>query len=302
MKATISGITALSPTIRKFTLAADSLPAAAPGAHIMVEIPGPARSWKNAYSLVSANGENYEIIVRRVEKSRGGSAWLHDHAALGDMLEISLPQNLFPLARTARKHLLLSAGIGITPFLFYLKIFTHAPLELHQLCKPEDAEIFQNLLAGTRAKTTIHSSRNALDLPALLAAQKLDTHLYLCGPESFMDNARATAAKLGWPAAKIHFETFGGPTGGAPFTAHLARSNITVNVGPEESLLEAIEAAGLTPPCLCRGGACGECEIPVLSGIPDHHDHFLSDAKRASNSAIMTCVSRAKTPELTLDF
>ena len=32
----------------------DALPVAGAGAHIVLEIPGPGRVWKNAYSLVSA--------------------------------------------------------------------------------------------------------------------------------------------------------------------------------------------------------------------------------------------------------
>jgi ferredoxin-NADP reductase len=301
MRVSIAGIETLSGTIKKFTLRGDApLPPAGAGAHIIVEIPGTQRVWKNAYSLVSAPGERtqYEIIVRRVAESRGGSAWLHDHAQLGQGLEIGLPQNFFVLPRTAKKFLLLSAGIGITPFLSYLRIL-NTPYEMHHCCKPEEAEVFGALLP---AGATIHTSRNALNLSALLAAQKLDTHLAVCGPEPFMDAALSAAQHLGWGPARIHSESFGGATGGAPFTVHLARSGRTLAVAHDRTLLEALEEAGLNPPCLCRGGACGECELPVLAGVPEHHDHFLSDTKRADNSAIMTCVSRARTPELTLDF
>jgi len=305
--ARIANILALSTSIKRIALvAADgaALPTAAAGAHVLLHIPGPRRVWKNAYSLVSAPDERskYEIIVRRVENSRGGSAWLHDHAAIGQDIEISLPANLFPIARTAQKHLLLSAGIGITPFLAYLPVLQAGAenFEWHHCCKQADAPAFAALLPSGR-DITLHTSRNTLDLEKLLGRQKLNTHLYVCGPAEFMDVAVATAQKLGWPAAKIHKESFGGATGGAPFTVKLAKSNIMVEVGPEESLLEALEAAGLNPPCLCRGGACGECELPVLEGVPEHHDHFLSAQKRAANSAIMTCVSRAKTI-LVLDF
>jgi dimethylamine monooxygenase subunit B len=303
MKLSLSAIKILSPSIRQFTLTPleGPAPVAGAGAHIVLEIPGPARVWKNAYSLVSAPGAAaYEIIVRRVEHSRGGSAWLHDHAQIGGILEAHPPQNLFAPPRTAQKHLLLSAGIGITPFLSYL----HLPglnFEWHHCGKTEDAEAFKSLLPGT-ANITLHTSRNTLNLAALLAAQKLNTHLSLCGPESFMDFALATAEHAGWPAQKIHKESFGGATGGTPFTVHLQRSNLTLSVGPEESLLDALESAGLAPPCLCRGGACGECKLPVLAGIPAHHDHFLSPAERAANDAILTCISRAQTPELVLDY
>jgi ferredoxin-NADP reductase len=303
MKLRIAAIEPLSPTIAKFTFAGDEpLPAAAAGAHVIVEIPGPNRVWKNAYSLAGTPGATtqYDIVVRRVEHSRGGSAWLHAHAQLGDELEVSTPQNLFPIAHTAQAHLLLSAGIGVTPFLSYIQALT-TPFELHHCCKPEDELAFSTLLNPAR-NIHIHTSRNKLNLTRLLSRQKLNTQLYVCGPEPFMDDVLDVALRAGWPASKIHKESFGGATGGAPFTVRLARSHIELAVGADQTLLEALEAAGLSPPCLCRGGACGECELPVLDGIPDHRDHFLSAAARAGNAAIMTCVSRAKTQTLVLDF
>ncbi len=303
MKLKITGVVPLSPTIREFLLAdaeGAPLPTAGAGAHIMLRIPGPERMWKNAYSLVSSPEDHheYKIIVRRVEHSRGGSAWLHDHAAIGDMLEAETPQNLFPIPLLAYKHLLLSAGIGITPMLAYLQVL-RKPFELHHCGKLEDAGAFAGLLP-TAPNVFMHTNRNALDLEYLLAHQTLGTHLSVCGPASFMDVVLQTAQNLGWPGAKVHKESFGGATGGTPFIAHLRRSNITISVGADESLLEAIETAGLTPPSLCRGGACGVCETALLDGVPDHRDHYLSDTQRACNSAIMPCVSRAKTPELVL--
>jgi len=306
MKARIANIQPLSATIKRITLAPveASFPAAAAGAFTLLEIPGPGRVWKNAYSLISPGCRSqYEIIVRRVAQSRGGSAWLHDHAMPGQVLEISEPANLFPIARIAQKHLLLSAGIGITPFLSYLPVLQSHKLafEMHHCCKQSEQEVFSALLPKA-ANISLHASRNTLDLVRLLAAQKLNTHLYVCGPESFMDVVVATAKRTGWPASKIHEESFGGATGGAPFRVKLARSALELEVAADQTLLEVLENAGLEPPRMCRGGACGVCELPVLEGLPDHHDHFLSDAARASGKSIMTCVSRAKTPELVLDF
>ena len=304
MKLKIEVIDTLTPGIRKFTLApvdGSPLPRAGAGSHVVLEIPGPGRVWKNAYSITSAaEAPAYEIMVRRVEKSRGGSAWLHDHAKAGDVLEVQPPQNLFAPQRLAKRYLLLSAGIGITPFLSYLKL-PGLVYELHHCCKPEDEAAFLALLPSG-PQVTLHTSRNTLNLEELLKCQKLDTHLSVCGPESFMDVVLATASHAGWPAAKVHKESFGGATGGEPFVARLRRSGVTVTVGREESLLDAMEAAGLAPPCLCRGGACGECKLHVLDGVPAHHDHYLSEAERAANNEIMICVSRAKTPELVLDF
>ena len=83
----------------------------------------------------------------------------------------------------------------------------------------------------------------------------------------------------------------------------LARSGRKITVGAHQSLLEAMEAAQVEAPWLCRGGACGQCETAVLSckGQIDHHDHFLSEAEKAAQGAIMPCVSRFHGEELILD-
>ena len=77
-----------------------------------------------------------------------------------------------------------------------------------------------------------------------------------------------------------------------------------MHVGSHQSMLEAIEAAGVDAPYLCRGGACGQCEARVLQcvGTLQHHDHFLSEAERASNTKVMPCVSRFEGRRLVLDL
>ncbi len=300
MKLAITAIESLSPGLKRFTFAGQALPWAGPGSHLVLEIPDGERPRKNAYSLIAAPDGAYRIVVRRVARSRGGSHWLHDHAKLGDVLEVQVPQNFFNPPRSAKRHLLLSAGIGITPFLAYLQV-PGLTYELHHCCKPEEAHSFRALLPQG-ANAVLHTSREALNLHGLLARQKLDTHLSICGPEGFMDDAIAAAKSLGWPAAKIHLESFGSSNWGQAFSVRLQRSGITVNVRPGESVLEALETAGLNPACLCRGGACGECRMEVLEGTPEHHDHYLTEAEKASGKSIMICVSRASTPELVLDF
>ena len=95
---------------------------------------------------------------------------------------------------------------------------------------------------------------------------------------------------------------FMAPPSGTPFEAVLARSGITVQVGADVSLLEAIEAAGVRAPYLCRGGACGQCELEVLEADGEllHHDHYLSDRDRAEGRKLMPCVSRARCRRLVL--
>ena len=73
---------------------------------------------------------------------------------------------------------------------------------------------------------------------------------------------------------------------------------------PDSTLLEAIEAAGVDVPYLCRGGVCGFCQTERrgCDGELLHNDHFLSDAEKASGKTIMPCVSRARCQALRAGF
>lgn len=292
----------LSPTLRHFVLehaAGGALPLAPPGAHVLLTLETPTRLRRNAYSLV-ATGARYEIVVRQVAASRGGSEFLHTAARPGHILAMGLPRNLFPVSPLARRHLLLAAGIGVTPFLSYLRALGPA-CELHQFCRPADVPAFAALLARWPERTHLHTHRAALDLPGLLAAQDLGTHLYTCGPEPFMADVADIARRLGWPAAKLHRESFGHASGGDPFSVTLARSGQSIAVDADSTLLEALESAGIDAPCLCRGGVCGQCRVALLDGEPEHRDMVLSAEERAAGDCIMTCVSRGRTP-LVLDL
>lgn len=301
----------LSPSLRTFTFeAADGglVPPSGPGAHLRLFLHLGGRLHRNAYSLVASPDDrsHFSIIVRRVAASKGGSAFLHEQVREGDVIAAGLPANLFPVVRTAHRHLMVSGGIGLTPFLSYIAAFEAAgtPWELHHFCRVDERAVFEALLAGhPAARVHVHSGGAIGVLAEALGRQPLGTHFYTCGPAPLMDAAMELAVALGWPKARLHAESFGGAAeGGAPFVAVLRRSGLEIAVGPETSLLDAIEAAGVEAPCLCRGGACGQCLIEVAEGVPEHRDHFLDDEDRASNRFIMTCVSRSTTPRIVLDL
>jgi ferredoxin len=69
-------------------------------------------------------------------------------------------------------------------------------------------------------------------------------------------------------------------------------------------MLEAIEAAGVEPNYLCRGGVCGQCETGIVAcvGTIEHNDHYLSAEERSSGSKVMICMSRFRGRELVLDL
>jgi ferredoxin-NADP reductase len=308
LKLRVRAVETLAPRLKRLSLESadgEALPPPPPGSHLTLGLPfdgGRTRS----YSIVSPIHERdaYSLIVRHAERSRGGSAYIHHRLAVGDLVKGAVPTSQFSLHSLARKHLLIGGGIGLTPLLSFLyELRTHGrSFELHQICRADEADAFRRILRPFAGDDIhLHPGRATLDLQAIMERQPLGAHLYTCGPEPLMAAVQTAATSVGWPATAKHQESFGA-AGGAPFTVRLARSGRDIAVGEDESLLEALEAAGANPPALCRGGACGECVTVVLDGAPDHRDHFLSVDDKASGRLIMPCVSRAKSPVLTLDL
>jgi ferredoxin-NADP reductase len=310
----VIGVDQVTPLIKHFKLAAvggRSLPAFSGGSHIIVVMQNSERVHKNPYSLLSSPRQldTYEIGVRRMEESRGGSHFMHDTIGIGSRLEIAHPVNLFGLDKIARKHLLIAGGIGITPFLAQLEDLHGGgvPYELHYSVRSADHAAFLERL-NRREAGRLHmyydSEGQLIPYQTLLASQPLGTHVYVCGPAGMIQHVIATAREAGWPDSHIHWEQFSAPPVGDAFEVFLARAKITVHVPPDQSLLESIEAAGVEVPYLCRGGVCGFCQTRVLEldGELVHNDHFLSDGDKATGRTIMPCVSRARCKTLVLDL
>ena len=101
----VVGVEQVTPLIKHFKLAAvggGSLPAFSGGSHIIVVMQGTERVHRNPYSLLGSPQQldTYEIGVRRMEESRGGSHFMHDTIKVGSRLEIAHPVNLFGLERS----------------------------------------------------------------------------------------------------------------------------------------------------------------------------------------------------------
>jgi ferredoxin-NADP reductase len=293
--------------VRTFTLAAidDSLLLPfVPGSHLVVE----CGERTNAYSLLDDGvvSSRYRISVLLSRDGDGGSRWLHETVREGDTLAVSSPRSAFAPGAAARHHLLIAAGIGVTPILSHARaavrwgrsfqtLYRYRPAhdahlaELREVCG-SGLEEFTDRTAFTRR------------LSEALLSQPLGSQLYVCGPSGFTDEVLTAAAVAGWPAARVHTERFSAAAlePGRPFVVRLADGSAIV-VPSGVSLLEALETKGFRIPNRCRQGVCGECRLDLVSGTPEHRDLYLSDAERAANDSLMSCVSRGHDElELTL--
>lgn len=287
------------------------LPPVEAGAHIDLHLPnGMVRS----YSLLNTPGERhrYAIGVNRDAKSRGGSRCVHEQLKAGDVLSISAPRNLFPLDEGEHSSVLIAGGIGITPLLGMARRLTALgrPWVLHQAARSRATLAFADELAALAAESrgTVHThlddeAGRVMDVPAIIAALPAGAHVYACGPQPMLAAYEAATADL--PRERVHLERFAAseaPATAGGFVVKLHRSGRRIPVAQGQTILAALEAAGLNPLYSCGQGICGTCEVPVVSGTPDHRDLVQSDAEKATNRHIMICCSGSLTPELELDL
>lgn len=309
----VTEVTALNELVTRFRFEpvdGGLLPTFSGGAHTVVEMKDGGITRLNPYSLMSDpfDQTSYTVSVRRDDEGRGGSLFMHNNVSVGDEMVISNPVNLFSLDLRAKKHLMLAGGIGITPFLAQIKQLdrAHGNWELHYSCRSEALRSYVDYLTATHPNDVnvyYDEKSEAIDLDNLLDGQPLGTHIYVCGPKGMINWVRGKAAELGWPREAIHYEEFLAPQSGKPFEVKLAVSNKVIQVGEDESLLEAMEREGVDAPYLCRGGACGMCETRVIdyTGNFIHRDHWLDDEEHSSGEKIMPCVSRFEGKTLVLD-
>ncbi|MFL9900693.1 PDR/VanB family oxidoreductase [Paraburkholderia fungorum] len=291
-----------------------ALPIFSPGAHVLVRTPAGS---ERRYSLCNApaDRDRYVIAVKLDAGGRGGSASMVGDVRVGTRLEVAPPENYFPLTDSASSYLLIAGGIGITPLRAMIAELDarNADYRLLYCTRTPESTAFLDELATPElaARVTVHHDygerERSVALAPFLAARAGNTHLYCCGPRPLMQAVREAASH--WPSSAVHFEDFGtSEFAGAPsetsgektFTVRLARSGGCVSVQPEQTILDALRAHGVETPSSCEAGTCGSCRTRLIAGEVEHRDFVLDEDEY--DSAIMICVSRARSDEIVLDI
>ena len=294
------------------------------GQHLPISLNLAGEKVNATYTLSSSPTRSGSLMIT-VKRVPGGrvSNYLHDEFRVGDTLTARTPGGKFHLNSTdISKVLLLSAGSGITPMLSMLKamtdqaldndvVFFHSARSEKDLIAKEEVAALALHHGNCRVSYTLTrsampqwtdyqghiNSRMLAKIPDLARRQ-----VFVCGPESFRENAKRLLLALGLPQSAYHFESFGKakkptqeqqPTPGAqPEQATPEKTAKKVNIlfdswdkqvegNNSETLLEQGEAAGLILPYSCRGGMCGSCKVKLQSGeVEQLASDGLSDAEQ----------------------
>ncbi len=266
------------------------------------------------YSLSSAPAEalkgRYVLTIKRHEDGFA-SNFIFDHWQVGTVIEASAPLGEFvyePL-RDAPNIVGLAGGSGVTPFYALAQAIAdgteEATLTLLYGSRRADEillkEELEDLAASCDKIKVVHvlsddpgaeGYEHGFITADLIKkyAPAADYSIFVCGPADMYKFLDQEIARLGLPRRRVRHEMFGeykDPGKDHAFPAAAAGKTFRLRVDMHgqskiipaksgESILVAMERAGIAAPSQCRSGQCGFCRSRLVSGsyyIPEGLDY-----------------------------
>ena len=254
------------------------------------------------YSICSAPKDALEgMLAITVQSKADGFAadYLLANAKIGDEFTASGPQGNFYYEdlRDAPNVIALAGGSGITPFLSMAKAIADGTEDFNLTIifgnRTEDSILFKDELGELAASCDKIKILHVLsdedseyyehgfitaDLIKKLAPEEYS--VFVCGPRAMYRFLESELPKLELPEKYIRREIMGvakdiseipgypADAAGKCFTLTILQgpNEYTIPASSEESILVAIESAGIIAPSRCRAGECGWCRSKVISG------------------------------------
>lgn len=303
------------------------LPPFLPGQYISlnVEVNGVCTSRAYSISSPATCRDYYDITVRR-SANGFASDYILDKLQAGDELSSSGPVGTFYQfpAIHGKKLCLIAGGSGITPFMSMLetdakRLCADKEITLIYGCAKEDDIIFADrlrrlegelpgfrlvpVISDPEAGCTERTGFITADLIQDVLGDMYDVTYFLCGPQAMYDFVEAELEKVSIPRRRIRREVQSAPAEpwllpGWPEAVNKGDVfEITLTDGRKlpaiagESILFALEKAGVVKKSQCRSGECAVCRSRLMAGNVFHPGLALLRKSDMRYGYIHPCVS-----------
>ena len=243
-------------------------------------------------------------VAFTVKKCGFFSSYLFDNATVGDTFTVGDPSGEFcyePL-KDASHIVAIAGGSGITPFYSMAQAITDGTIDVRLTvfygAKTEEDLIFKSELDALKS--------DKIDVVYVLSDEKKEGYesgfigadiiseyvsgdftVMMCGPQAMYAFLDKELKKFGLPLRRIKKEA---NTVGLrdvkeahyKLSVKIGFETYTVDADSRETVLVALERAGLKVPAKCRAGGCGFCHAKLVSGkfsVPGADKRRLADSK-----------------------
>lgn len=143
-----------------------------------------------------------------IQKEPGGevTTWLHEHARVGDMMEVSQSYGNFTFESSQRPLLFIAGRVGIAPFMSYLREYQKRVPIIYSISTREQICFWDEIQDMTTPVITAEQPR----IDRTLLARHVVDHpiVYICGSRQFSEAMQAELAALGVLPSDIKRELF----------------------------------------------------------------------------------------------
>ena len=278
------------------SLGTESLAYFRAGQYVSVDLEIGSSVLTRAYTLACSPGDalrgSYTLTIKR-NQDGFASNFIHDNWKEGMKLSVSGPDgdlNYEPL-RDAKQIVGLAGGSGITPFFSLANAIKEGiedcSLTLLYGCRSEEEIVYREELDALAAACekfqvvyVLSDEEKAGFEHGFLTAELIqkyapegDYSIFMCGPQAMYRFCDKEVEKLGLPRRRVRHEAYGeyhnaDRDDGFPqdavgktfqLTVELPDGQRVIPARSGESLLVALERAGIHAPSKCRSGECGFC-------------------------------------------
>lgn len=244
------------------------------------------------YSIVSSPRQALaNELVLGVADAGFFSGWLNREAKPGDRFRMSEPTGEFhyETLRDKKQIVCIAGGAGITPFIsmarsmadkdepYEMILFYGARDEAHLAYQAELDELCQK--TGLRVVYVLSDEEKSGFAHGFITADLMEQFIdikectfFLCGPKAMYDFIDSQLASYQLPVKAVHRDATCCPNLkiDAPrtfrLTVHIRDEVFTMDAAEHETLLTAMERAGVPAPNKCRAGGCGYCHSKWIAG------------------------------------
>src|SRR5690606_33342590 len=309
------------------------------GQYINIKSVYNGEEYRKAYSICSSPNSNELRVAIKAVKNGGFSVFANEQLAVGDTLEVGIPEGKFtfePKTDRQRNYAAFAAGSGITPVLsiihsvlenepestFVLVYGNKTPEDtifhqyLHDLQQKYVGRLFiQMVYSQARAEDSLFGRIERSTVNFVLKnkhKEKEFSKFYLCGPEEMIKTVGEVLKENNVPEKSIKFELFTTPVEENKIDENLeGQTKITVWVDDEETtfvmsqkmtILDAALKEGLDAPYSCQGGICSSCMARITSGTAEMRKNAILTDGEIAEGLILTCQAHPTSPEIHIDY
>lgn len=182
------------------------------------------RSLREPHPFTISSSPGDDELKFAIKASGDWTRLLNDHLETGIPATVDGSYGRFNYLDGGGKQIWIAGGIGITPFMSWIRSFDDAPqaeqaeIALFYTARSEHDLLFAQEIASAdqrfdhfSAQTRISGSDGSLTVEQIAATvgnDLSDTHIYMCGPIGMIDAMRDQFKRRGVSRGRIHYEEF----------------------------------------------------------------------------------------------